>query len=290
MQKRYGLLSVVLLVFIASRWLHASPQPATAQSAGLERPGDTKSLTAPPVLPAELEIVRRAKVLLSSANRWSRKDPGSCTSGAKIFTIYCALAQAGQPSDRTARDSALQEARLVVWDLVVSHEYDHPLTDYNKDVSTNFGDIQRLLRWLENRIITRLASTTRSGSGPRPDDSNANPPATPSDVRIAREALDLLSSSMAWNSRDTRDCPTGARTFSFYCAFVEASDRVIGDLQPRGAAMQEARLAVDAVAPGRKYEHRLMDFNNDPTVGYAGVLSALRAVEARLRERVAAGT
>jgi hypothetical protein len=261
-----------------------------AQSTSIVRPGDTKSLAIPPILPAELDIVRRARIVLGTADRWNPKDTGSCTSDAVTFSIYCGLEEAGRANgDITALNAALQEARLVVWDVVVSREYDHPLTEYNNDTSTTFGDVQRLLRWSENRIVKRLGSSEPSASGVRRDDSKANPPATPVDVAIAREARQILNSSSSWNSRDTRDCPTAARTFSFYCALVEASDRVAGDMVPRGAVMQEARFAIEAVSPGEKYAHRLMDFNNDPRVGFAGVQNALRIVEAKLQERLSAG-
>jgi hypothetical protein len=52
--------------------------------------------------------------------------------------------------------------------------------------------------------------------------------------------------------------------------------------------MQEARFVVDALANGRKFPHRLMDFNNDPGTGYAGVQEALRLLEQRVQQRVEA--
>ena len=77
-----------------------------------------------------------------------------------------------------------------------------------------------------------------------------------------------------------------ARTFSFFCGLVEASDRVTANLEMRGAAMQEARFVVDSLANGRKFPHRVMDFNNDPGSGFSGVQEALRLLETRLEERV----
>jgi hypothetical protein len=57
----------------------------------------------------------------------------------------------------------------------------------------------------------------------------------------------------------------------------------------RGATMQEARFVVDSLANGRKFPHRLMDFNNDPGTGFSGVQEALRLLETRLEERVRNG-
>jgi hypothetical protein len=128
---------------------------------------------------------------------------------------------------------------LVIWDLVVSKEYDHPVTDYNDDSMIGFADVQRLLRWLETRVRIRLAR--HDVGGVREDAPQANPPATKADVAIAREARRLLASSTAWNDQDRRDCPADAHTFSFFCGTVEASDRVTANLEMRGATMQEAR-------------------------------------------------
>jgi len=46
---------------------------------------------------------------------------------------------------------------------------------------------------------------------------------------------------------------------------------------------------VDSLANGRKFPHRLMDFNNDPGTGFSGVQEALRLLETRLEERVRNG-
>ncbi|HEV8482598.1 MAG TPA: hypothetical protein VGK99_17670 [Acidobacteriota bacterium] len=254
------------------------------------RPDDVQSLEIPAVSQAELELVRRARESLNSAPRWNHRDAFRCPLRAASFSIYCALEAFARPGvDAAALKAAQQEARLVIWDIVVSKEYGHPLTDYNNDPSTTFADVQRLFRWLETRVQKRLGrSATVAAQGVREDDSQANPPATAADLEIVREARRLLRSPAQWNSHDTRDCPAGATTFSFYCALVEASDRVARNLEQRGAAMQEARFVVDALANGRKFPHRLMDFNNDPGTGYAGVQEALRLLEQRVQQRVEA--
>jgi len=207
---------------------------------------------------------------------------------AAIKSAYRRLAKECHPDRHNG--CAQQEARLVIWDIVVSKEYGHPLTDYNNDPATTFADVQRLFRWLETRVKKRLGqSPALRASGILRDESQANPPATVSDLAIVREARRILESPDRWNSHDTRDCPAAARTFSFYCALVEASDRVIGNLEQRGAAMQEARFVVDALAKGRTFPHRLMDFNNDAGTGYRGVQDALLLLEQRVQQRVAVG-
>jgi hypothetical protein len=243
----------------------------------------------PPVSREQLALIRRARQSLNVDSRWNHRDDGTCRPAADTVSIYCALERAARAGgvDAASLAAAQQEARLVVWDIVVSKEYAHPLTDYNNDPATTFADVQRLFRWLETRVTKRLAvSPSASPSAVRRDDSGANPPPTATDLKIVQEARKILSSPGAWNSRDTRDCPAGATTFSYYCALVEASDRLTGNLEQRGAAMQEARFVVDALAQGRSFPHRLMDFNNDPGTGYKGVQEALRLLEQRVQQRL----
>lgn len=78
-------------------------------------------------------------------------------------------------------------------------------------------------------------------------------------------------------------CAPRARQPSvLYCALEKATDEVDGTFQHRGAAMQEARFAMDEITHHRDYHHRLMDYNNDPTTTFADI----RPVLQRTRERV----
>ena len=268
-----------------------STRLAGQQPTPTPRPGDVQSMEIPPVSDAEIDLIRRARKLLDSESRWNRRDDVTCPARASTVSVYCALERAARPRvDAEPLAAAQQEARLVIWDIVVSKEYGHPLTDYNNDPATTFADVQRLFRWLETRVKKRLGqSPALRTSGVLRDESQANPPARASDLAVVREARRILESPARWNSHDTRDCPAAARTFSFYCALVEASDRVTGDLEQRGAAMQEARFVVDALANGRTFPHRLMDFNNDAGTGYGGVQDALLLLEQRVQQRVAVG-
>jgi hypothetical protein len=271
--------AIVLSVLIGPAWAQHAPHAI--------RPGDVRSMTQPAASKVELALVQRARRLLDRSDRWNRTDSGSCLSRQAPFSISCVLESSARPGESDALSAAQQEARLVIWDLVVSKEYDHPLTDYNNDSLVGFADVQRLLRWLETRVRIRLAR--HDAVGVREDSSQANPAATKADLAIAREARRLLATAAVWNDHDTRDCPADARTFSFFCGLVEASDRVTANLEMRGATMQEARFVVDVLANGRKFPHRLMDFNNDPGTGFSGVQEALRLLENRLEERVQNG-
>jgi hypothetical protein len=118
-------------------------------------------------------------------------------------------------------------------------------------------------------------------------DSEVQPPVTKADVQIVKRAREILNSPSKWNRADNRKCPAGATTFSLYCALEKAIDEVSGKFEHRGAAMQEARFVIDAVAPNRdNYEHRLMGYNNDPTTTFADLQKVFDLLEARIVKRL----
>jgi len=114
------------------------------------------------------------------------------------------------------------------------------------------------------------------------DDPDARPPVTQTDVQIVQRAGAILGSPSKWNRSDNRVCPKDARTFSIYCALEKATIEVTGDFKHRGAAMQEARFVIDDIAPNRGYNHRLMDYNNDPTTSFADVQRVFQLLDDRI--------
>ncbi len=134
-------------------------------------------------------------------------------------------------------------------------------------------------------IAESLQGQTAGGAS---DDPEARPPVSKADVRIVQRAWEILKSPSVWNRADTRDCPANAKIFSLYCALEKATTEVSGKFEHRGAAMQEARFVIDEIAPNRKnYEHRLMDYNNDPTTTFADVQKFFRLLEERISKRLA---
>jgi hypothetical protein len=61
---------------------------------------------------------------------------------------------------------------------------------------------------------------------------------------------------------------------------------VLGEYEHRRAALQEVRFAIEEVAKGREFEHRLMDFNNLPETRLADVHRVLDVAAARVRARL----
>ena len=118
------------------------------------------------------------------------------------------------------------------------------------------------------------------------DNPQARPPVTKADLDIVKRAREILGSPAVWNRADTRQCPANEKTFSLYCALEKATDEVTGNFAHRGAAMQEARFVIDDITANRDYNHRLMDYNNDPTTTFADIQKVFDLLEARIAKRL----
>ena len=121
------------------------------------------------------------------------------------------------------------------------------------------------------------------------DDSDARPPVTPADVRIVQRARQLLDAPAKWNRADNRKCPAEARTFSLYCALETATVQSGRTFEHRGAALQEMRFVIDEITADRNYDHRLMDYNNDPATTFADIQEVFRITESLMTLRLKAG-
>ena len=120
------------------------------------------------------------------------------------------------------------------------------------------------------------------------DDSKVRPPVTKTDLQIVKRAREILDSQSKWNRADNRVCPAEAKTFSLYCALQMATVEVGGKAEHRGAALQEARFVIDEIAIDRNYEHRLMNYNNDPRTTFADIQEVLRITESLITLRLKA--
>jgi hypothetical protein len=118
------------------------------------------------------------------------------------------------------------------------------------------------------------------------NDSNVRPPITKADLQIVKRAREILDSPSKWNRADNRNCPARAKTFSLYCALQMATNEVGGKSDHRGAALQEARFVIDEISADRNYNHRLMDYNNDPTTTFADIQEVFRITESLLALRL----
>jgi hypothetical protein len=131
-------------------------------------------------------------------------------------------------------------------------------------------------------------TTSTSAAPPSQGDSNVRPAVTKADIEIVKRAQTILDSPARWNRADNRICPSSATTFSLYCALEKATDEVSGKFEHRGAAMQEARFVIDAIAPHANYPHRLMGYNNDPKTTFPDIQRVLALLELDITKRVEA--
>lgn len=233
----------------------------------------------PPLTKADAEIAKRAAEILNSPEKWNRADDRVCVADAKTFSLYCALELAtDQVSGNFAhRGAAMQEARFVVEEVAPNlRHYDHRLMDYNNDPTTSFADIQGVFWLLEKHVEVQVANGMAAPFSPSGRDARDIP--TAMDLESTKRASEILSSPYRWNRADNRDCPLDAKKFSLYCA-----------LQMTGSEpIDEARFIVPDVAPnGGHYDHRLMDYNNDPTTSFADIQGVFWLIEKHIEVQIA---
>jgi len=135
-------------------------------------------------------------------------------------------------------------------------------------------------------FLTPFAVNAQATATQFPAGSNVRPPITKADLQIVKRARELLNSESKWNRADNRVCPAEAKTVSLYCALQMATTEVSGKAEHRGAALQEARFVIDEIAADRKYEHRLMNYNNDPTTTFGDIQEVLRITESLITLRL----
>ena len=113
-------------------------------------------------------------------------------------------------------------------------------------------------------------------------DSSREVPPSGLDRQIVQRADAILSSDSVWNRADNRVCPATARSWSIYCAVEAATFEVTGGFHHRRPAMELVRQIIDERTVGRKYHHRAMDYNNDPTTRLSDVRTLFAEALARI--------
>lgn len=121
------------------------------------------------------------------------------------------------------------------------------------------------------------------------DDSEVRPQVTQADLKIVERARELLDSPAKWNRADNRKCAEGAKTLSLHCALERATVEVGHKFEHRGAALHEMRFVIDEIAATRNCDHRLMDYNNDPTTSFDDIQEVLRITESLITPRLKGG-
>jgi len=208
----------------------------------------------------------------------------------------------------------LMEARRTV-DVVTTKKYSARLVGFNNDTATTFADIRRFLDMLAERVSSRAAADiategdtveveiyaggagvirTYEGWFPvahfsstgdevhfRMDTTKQVPP-NMVDRRILLRAAAILDADSVWNRSDDRRCAESARTWSIYCAVQKATIEVAGAFHHRRPAAELVRQIVEERTKDRSYEHRLMDYNNDPSTTVSDVRTLFAEALARI--------
>jgi hypothetical protein len=111
-------------------------------------------------------------------------------------------------------------------------------------------------------------------------------PVSPTDVRIARRAQELLDAPEKWNRGDVGDCSTDkSKKLTLYCALDRAAREMSGKLDETSAVRQETRAVVSFLSV---QEYGIDGFNSDPAISFADVQMFFRVLEDRLARRMAA--
>lgn len=104
--------------------------------------------------PLDRAILKRADVILSAANLWSRADDRKCLPTATSWSIYCAAERA--TIEITGgfhhRRPAMELVRQIVDERSKGRSYHHRLMDYNNDASTTLADVHSLFAEAIGRI------------------------------------------------------------------------------------------------------------------------------------------
>jgi hypothetical protein len=220
---------------------------------------------------------------------------------------------AGKMSD--AGSPVLYEARQLVG-LVATKKYAARLIDYNNDPATTFENLQTFFKTLEDRVMkngpadldestddveieiyTGGTGVIRTYNGWYPVtgfalkdsalqfrfDHDNEVPANDLDRQILQRAAAIITSDAVWNRKDNRQCQAGATTWSIYCAEEQATTELTGAFHHRRPALELVRVIVDERSKGKSYNHRLMDYNNDPETKFADMQSLFAEALARIK-------
>ena len=109
---------------------------------------------------------------------------------------------------------------------------------------------------------------------------------TKEDLLILKRASEILSDATRWNRKDTRICNAEDTVWSLFCALQKASIEILGEYDHRRAALQEVRFVVEDETKGKKFEHRLRDYNNLPSTQFEDIKRVLKLAAERIASRV----
>jgi hypothetical protein len=200
-------------------------------------------------------------------DRWQ----GSCAAWAATFTL--------RPAKSITTGSWRKDMRPT--DVWAGTEVDSGYVDSTIEIefySGGFGVLRSQDGWYPLRGFSQSGRAIRF----QVDTSQEVQPSELDRDIIVRAAA-ILSSDSVWNRADNRKCEPAATKWSIYCAMERATVEVTGGFHHRRPALQLVRRIVDERTEGRRYHHRLMDYNNDPSTRFDDVTCLFSEALARIR-------
>jgi len=114
----------------------------------------------PPAVAGDLEILGRARALLSSPERWRKRDDRKCDDdeASQVYSLFCALklSSIAVAGEYNHHNTAMQTVRFVIEELSPGRELEHTLMDFNNDPDTGHGDILEVLDEAAARVTRAL--------------------------------------------------------------------------------------------------------------------------------------
>ncbi len=211
--------------------------------------------------------------LQRTAERWQGRCPALIEGADAMLSLAPAASITSGAWRRDAKPAAVWAGTIASAEVPANPVEIELYADRHGAMRTAFG-------WFRVAQSHASATTLRI-------DVDAEHEVAPSTVdrEIVERASRILADERAWNRADNRRCPDAATTWSIYCAMQKATVEAAGAFHHRRPALQVVRAIVDERTAGRPYDHRLMDYNNDPTTRLADVRSlfaeALRRIDAQ---------
>ena len=116
------------------------------------------------------------------------------------------------------------------------------------------------------------------------------PKLTQIDLDILRKADEILADESKWNRKCERRYKKEDTTWSLYTALHKASLETTGKFDHRQPALEEVRKTVERLTADKKYQHRLMDYNDDPDTKFADIkkvfTTTIERVSAEVEKKV----
>lgn len=110
----------------------------------------------------DLQILARARQILSGPSVWNRQDERACEDDVLLnsWSIFCALYQASLDvaGAYIHRRPVTTEARAVIADITKGQRFAHPIRDYNNLPSTSFDDVVMIFDRIQNRLVARMSA------------------------------------------------------------------------------------------------------------------------------------